>query len=100
VDTSTPVGELVANVMASVAQWERRAIGARTKEALAARRREGVRLGRPPSIPDDVRARIAELRAQGLTLRAIANELNTAGVPTARGARAWAPETIRKALVR
>src|SRR5215210_7973308 len=31
VDTSTPQGELVANVIASVAQWERRIIGQRTK---------------------------------------------------------------------
>jgi DNA invertase Pin-like site-specific DNA recombinase len=34
-DLSTPQGELVANVIASVAQWERRIIGQRTKEALA-----------------------------------------------------------------
>ena len=57
VDTTTPVGELVANVMAAVAQWERRAIGQRTREALAVRRAQGVRLGRPRAIPPDVRAR-------------------------------------------
>lgn len=34
VDTTTPAGELVANVMAAVAHWERRAIGERTKAAV------------------------------------------------------------------
>lgn len=37
-DLSTPQGELVANVTASVAQWERRIIGERAREAVAARR--------------------------------------------------------------
>src|SRR3546814_10157738 len=31
VDTSTPTGELLANVMMSVSQWERKVIGARTQ---------------------------------------------------------------------
>src|SRR5207247_3737910 len=35
VDTTTPSGELCANVLVSLAQWERRAIGQRTKDALA-----------------------------------------------------------------
>ncbi len=47
VDTTTPAGELVAGVVASTAQYERRLIGQRTREALAARRAAGVRLGRP-----------------------------------------------------
>ena len=51
VDLSTPQGEFLANAMASAAQWERRIIGQRTKDALAVKRAQGVRLGRPPSIP-------------------------------------------------
>ena len=43
---TTPAGGLVANVMASVAEWERRVIGERTADALAARRAAGVTLGR------------------------------------------------------
>ena len=42
-DPTTPTGELVATIMAGVGQWERRAIGARTREA---RREEG--RGCPP----------------------------------------------------
>lgn len=45
VDTTTPAGEAMAHVMATFAQFERRLIGQRTKEALAVRRAEGVRLG-------------------------------------------------------
>ncbi len=51
VDTTTPAGELVANVMAAVAQWERRVIGQRTADALAAKKAQGVRLGGPITTP-------------------------------------------------
>jgi DNA invertase Pin-like site-specific DNA recombinase len=47
VDTSTPAGEFVANTIANSAQYERRLIGQRTREALAAKKAAGVRLGRP-----------------------------------------------------
>ena len=53
IDMSTPAGEFLASVMASAAQWERRIIGVRTREALAAKRAAGVRLGRPPRIPSE-----------------------------------------------
>ncbi len=36
VDTSNPAGEMMASVMASFAQYERRLIGQRTRDALAA----------------------------------------------------------------
>ena len=98
VDTTTPAGELVASVMAAVAQWERRAIGQRTKEALAARRAQGVRLGRPPAIPSHVRARILDAREDGMTYRAIADRLNAARVPTAHGGRRWHPATVRRSV--
>jgi DNA invertase Pin-like site-specific DNA recombinase len=96
VDTTSPSGELVANVMASVAQWERRVIGERTREALAVRRAQGVRLGRPRVTPTHVRHRVAEARARGLSYRAIAAELNGLEIPTAHGGRAWHAETVRK----
>ena len=55
VDTTTPAGEAMANVLATFAQFERRLIGQRTREALAAKRAAGVRLGRPLSLPAVVR---------------------------------------------
>src|SRR5439155_25083712 len=50
VDTSRPSGEMVASVMASFAQFERRLIVQRPKEALAVKRVQGVRPGRPRTI--------------------------------------------------
>ncbi|WP_373460713.1 recombinase family protein [Agromyces ramosus] len=59
VDTTTPAGKLVANVMAAVAEWERDMIALRAKEGLAAARAKGVRLGRPQSQDPGVVRRIA-----------------------------------------
>lgn len=99
-DLSTPAGELVANVMASVAQWERRIIGERTKDALAVRRAEGVRLGRPPLEPDRLSRRVRRLRGKGASLRAIADRLNAEGVPTPGPADSWSPWSVRSVLRR
>lgn len=98
VDTTTASGELVANVMAAVAQWERRIISDRTKAALAMKRAEGVRLGRPVTLPPSLRQRIADERATGASLRAIAAGLNAEGVPTAHGGAQWRPSTVRGVL--
>jgi DNA invertase Pin-like site-specific DNA recombinase len=98
VDTSTPSGEMMANVRAVFAQFERRLIGERTREALAAKRILGIRLGRPPSLPKSVRHRIARERERGETLASIAERLNADGVPTAHGGKRWYPATVRKIL--
>src|SRR6266508_5134121 len=62
VDTTTPAGEAMANVLATFAQFERRLIAQRTREALAIKRvqlaAEGRRLGRPRTMPASVRRRI------------------------------------------
>lgn len=99
VDTSTPAGELVANVMVSVAQWERRVIGERTRAALAEKREAGVALGRRRALPPQSAARMHELRAAGGTTRTIARALNEEGVPGAQGGR-WHPSTVGDALRR
>jgi len=98
VDTTTPAGEAMANVLATFAQFERRLIGQRTREALAIKRAEGVRLGRPRSIPDEIAARVIDERAKGRTFRAIANALNEDGVPTVRGGALWRPSSIEAVL--
>jgi DNA invertase Pin-like site-specific DNA recombinase len=98
VDTTTPAGEMLANVLASFAQYERRIIGQRTKDALAERRRQGVRLGRPRVMDEEVVARIVAEREAGHTLAFIADHLNADGVPTARGGRRWYDSTVRSVL--
>ena len=95
-DPTTPTGELVATIMAAVAQWERRAIGTRTKDALAAKKAQGVRLGRPSVLPAEVTERIVAAHQAGASWSAIARELDTDGVPTAHGGSRWYPATVRK----
>jgi DNA invertase Pin-like site-specific DNA recombinase len=102
VDTSTPSGEMMANVLASFAQFERRLIGQRTREGLAAARAKGVRLGNPrlQRTPDSVRRRILALRAEGVSFHAIADELNRRRVPTAQGGRRWYAMSVRAVTLR
>jgi DNA invertase Pin-like site-specific DNA recombinase len=97
---STPAGEFLASVMASAAQWERRIIGQRTKEALAVRRDQGVKLGRPALPKDPLARRISAMRKRGMTLQAIADKLNSEGKPTLRGGQEWRPSSVRVVLNR
>lgn len=100
VDTTMPAGEAMANVLATFAQFERRLIGQRTKEALAAKRAQGVRLGRPPVLSDEIRQRIRRERdLPGTTLATIADGLNADGIPTAHGGMQWWPATVRAVLL-
>jgi DNA invertase Pin-like site-specific DNA recombinase len=98
VDTTTPAGEAMAHVLATFAQFERRLIGQRTREALAVKRQQGVRLGRPQSIPPTLARRIRSMRSRGLTLQAICDRLNSDGVPTPRGGSTWRPTSLRAVI--
>jgi DNA invertase Pin-like site-specific DNA recombinase len=98
VDTTTPAGEMMAAVLATFAQFERRIIAQRTKDALAIKRAQGVQLGRPRAMSIDAIERIHRLRAEGLTLAGVADELNRAGVPTATGKGRWHAAGISRAL--
>jgi DNA invertase Pin-like site-specific DNA recombinase len=98
VDTSTPAGEALVNVLATFAQFERRLISQRTKEALAIKRAQGIQLGRRPAIPDDVVRRIKAERARGAALRAICDGLERDGIPTGQGGARWWPGTVAKVL--
>jgi len=95
-DTSTSSGRLVANVMASVAEWERAVIGERTRDALAARKAQGLPVSRP-SVDGLLAQRIAALRVGGATYQAIADALNAERIPTLRGATAWRVSSVQAA---
>lgn len=112
IDTSTAAGRLVLNVLASVSEWEREAIGERTSAALRHLQAQGEHVGSPALGYDMVDgklqknaseaatvARILELRAAGYTLQAVADTLTVEGHPTKRGG-AWAPATISYILKR
>jgi DNA invertase Pin-like site-specific DNA recombinase len=98
VDTTTPAGEAMAHVLATFAQFERRLIGQRTREALAVKKKQGVRLGRPASISPQLARRIRSMRSRGLTLQEISDRLNRDGVPTPRGGAVWRPTSLRAVL--
>ena len=111
-DTGTAAGRLVLNVMGSVAQWEREAIAERTREALQAKRARGERTGNIPygyqlaedgthleQEPEEQRILrlIRRRRKDGLTLRAIADELNGRGIRTRKGGE-WKHQYVANLL--
>jgi DNA invertase Pin-like site-specific DNA recombinase len=95
IDTSTPAGEMAANIIISGSQYERRLISQRTRDALAAKRARGERLGAAPVLPEEITRRIVAERAEGRTFQAIADSLMADGIPTARGKTQWYPATIK-----
>ena len=112
IDTTTAAGRLVLNVMGSVSQWEREAIGERTSEALAALRAQGKRISRhapygyrsdgtggwtPDEHEQQAVGLIVKLRAEGLSLRAIAAELEGRGFQS-RSSRRLSAQTIANVL--
>ena len=112
IDTRSAAGRLVLNVLASVGQWERESCGERTRDALKHKKNQGQRVGAVPfgfalasdgkSLVEDASEQealqiVRELRAQGLSLRKMVDELNNQGVPTAQGAK-WHLATVQRAL--
>ncbi len=108
VDTSSASGELFFNLVASVSQWERRAIGERTTAAMAYLRAKGRRVSRwapygwrigpggrlrPCETERVTLATIARLRGRGLSLRAISRALAAKGI-MARNGRPFAARTL------
>ena len=110
IDTRTSAGRLVLNVLASVAQWEREAIGERTSAALQHKKANGERVGAVDFgyrlAADGVRleadageqatiARARTLAAGGLSLRKVAAALEGEGL-TARNGKAFAATQIAR----
>ena len=98
IDLASPYGEMVATVVSAMARLEARLVSERTSAALAARRAEGVILGRPRAMSAETIQRIRELRDTGLTLAAIADRLTIENVSTPTGRGRWHPAGIARAL--
>jgi len=111
-DTGSAAGRLVLNIMVSVSQWEREAIGERTRDALQLKRSRQEYLGNAPYgfrlaadrkhvEPDrgeqTILKRIRTLRQDGMSLRAIAAELNRRRLTTRQGSR-WRMEYVARLL--
>lgn len=95
VDTSTAQGRMVANIFATFAEFESELIGERTTAALAEKKKQGIRLGRPRSVCDEALSQIGLCRAAGMSYRATAEWLTENHVPTAQGGK-WHAETVRQ----
>jgi DNA invertase Pin-like site-specific DNA recombinase len=97
-DTATQTGKVALRALAAAGQLETRKLAERTRRGLAAARANGGSAGRP-SVADrpGLRDRIAQMRADGETLQAIADELNAQGVPTLRGGAHWRPSSVQAA---
>ena len=97
-DTGSPSGRLIARALTAAGELEHEKLGARTRAGLAAARSRGSASGRP-AVADDPRLRLHILRRreEGLTLQAIADELNWADVPTLRGGTRWRPSSVQAA---
>src|SRR6185436_7180567 len=112
-DSSDPAALLMRRLIDSFAEYEKLLIGARTRAALAAKRRRGERVsGIIPfgyRLADDQRTllphedeqqtlvSIRKLREGGASLRTVADELNRSGVLTRSGS-AWRFEYVRNLL--
>ena len=112
IDTRTAAGRLVLNVLVSVAQWEREAIGERTSTALAHKKAQGEHVGSPAfgfkmvekklikiDSETETIALARSLRGQGMTLQSIADELTRQEIQTKRGG-SWRPSTLKYLLDR
>lgn len=115
IDTRTAAGRLVLNVLLSVAQWERETIAERTKDALQHKIRTGQRCGRvrygydlagdgTTLVANDDQQQalvlVRELKAAGKSLRDIAAELTSRGIPTKEGKAAWTHTAVNRILQR
>jgi DNA invertase Pin-like site-specific DNA recombinase len=83
-DLAGPAAEVVLAVMAWAAKMERLAINERISAARTRLEAEGRSWGRPPRLSPLERARIAELRKQGKTIREIAIAVSAPRATVAR----------------
>ena len=96
-DLSSPSGRAFAGMLAVMSEYERELIASRIREAMAAAKARGVRLGRPVEHSRAVRGLVVSMREDGATLQAIADRLTAEGVATPRGGR-WHLATVRRIL--
>lgn len=110
-DPDDPSRRLIRQILGAVHEYERSMIAFRLRGGKAAKRARGgyaggfVPLGKqaidgafvPHAGELAAMARARELRGQGMSLRAVADALNAAGVPTKHG-KAWHASTVGRVI--
>jgi len=115
IDTTSAAGKMMFRLLAVLAEFERDLISERVTTVMTHKKALGERVGKVPfgfdlggdgvslianekeqAILDDIR----QLRAGGLSLRAIATELTTRKVSTKEGATIWKHSTVQRILAR
>jgi DNA invertase Pin-like site-specific DNA recombinase len=111
-DTSSAAGRLVLNIMTAVSQWEREAIGERTRDAMSHKRSNSERVGNiqfgyrlcadgkhieADPAEQSVLNEIRYLRQGGHTMRRIAAALNHRALRTRRGSE-WRLEHVARII--
>lgn len=104
--------KLTVHILAAVAQNEREMIAERTKAALAAAKARGKRLGRygaevlapanralAMERAEEIAPALADMLAEGFSLRAMAATLDSSGSKAPRGGK-WSAMTVKRALNR
>jgi DNA invertase Pin-like site-specific DNA recombinase len=102
VDMTTPNGRLVANIIASVAEWESEMIGVRTRDAMAEAKARGASFGRKRSDvwEPELVARVLSEREAGASYKAIAAGLDRDGIaPPGEDSKRWYPSTVRRLVL-
>lgn len=114
IDATTAAGQLMLNILGSVAQWERDIISERTREALAFKRRNGQRVGAIPygyDLGEDGKMLVGNvqeqkiiiemkrMRRKKLSFQKIADRLNNKGI-TSKMECVWYSKTVRSVLLR
>ena len=84
-DPNLPPGRLSAGALVELDQWRSQRLDPRPRDGLAAQL---------PDVPE-LRGRVIAMHERGMSLQAIADALNAAGVPTLRGGNHWRPSAVQ-----
>lgn len=80
IDTSTPTGKMMFQMIGVFSEFEREMIRERVKVGLQRVKSQGKKLGRPKSLTEDVVWSVWKLKDEGLSNQKISSELNISHV--------------------